>query len=293
MSKPLSLLWLLGGAVGALTSCTIPVPIASRAAWPTEAAGAAPPAAIGSLTGEPQRRRQPASTSRSPRTRGYVTVSTAFGDFEFKDDVLGKDDSRAYMQRIEGGVMTPRGIGGGGEFKVFVPHDDFYERTVSRTEAAQVEFYGYFQADPSAHATDGRFRMPMRIGPYFSNVAAEFTVSGDDTDYSSFGLRAELLPELVLSPPHQDFEASLVGRLSAGTHSTSIDDESTDEVYWSSGYSLGVEVGFRVVIGPISLSTAYIHHTSTVRESDTERNLFIPRLETDFEGVLFSVGASF
>ena len=59
------------------------------------------------------------------------------------------------------------------------------------------------------------------------------------------------------------------------------------------GGSRHMEFGMRMVFGRVSTSASYIYNRHVVRESDIENGLFIPRLETNFEGVQFSLGMSF
>jgi hypothetical protein len=85
----------------------------------------------------------------------------------------------------------------------------------------------------------------------------------------------------------------MFSRLSAGIHLTTIDDEFTDEEYDSEGHTLGFEAGIRLVFDPVSVSASYIFHETTIRQSNTEFGIAIPRLETEFTGVQVSIGVKF
>ena len=220
---------------------------------------------------------------------GFGEFSFGFGGYDFEDDVLGADDSSAYMARVRGAVTTHRGIGGGFDVKFLVPRDNFYEQTINSTDAIQSDFYGHFLVTMAAA---DRFRMPLRIGPYFSQVRAEFEVSSDVTRYDSLGFRVEIEPEVLLFGRGRG-QASAFARFSAGLHDSSIDDESTNRHYHSYGHTLGFESGFRFAIGPMAFSAAYVYHENRIAESDRENGLVIPQLETDFQGVLFGLGGRF
>ncbi len=239
---------------------------------------------------EPQSRRRRVDAPRPERRfSAFGMLSVAGGDYEFRETELGKDESTANMVRLRAAGADEDGLGGGIDVKVFMTGNDFYDNTASVVNLNHSDFFVYLLT----HASSGEVRIPVRIGTYLSAMGAEFeALSAAETEYSSVGIRVEIEPEVVVIED-DEFEASIFSQLSAGIHLTTIDDEFTGGEFESEGHTLGFEVGIRLVLDPVSVSASYIFHETTIRQSSTEFDIVIPRLETEFTGVQVSMGVKF
>ena len=225
---------------------------------------------------------------RRSRFHFYGMFSAAVGDYDFDDDFYGHDDNSANMARLRFGGGDRRGNGGGVDFKFLVPDDDPYENTAVELDTSQFDFFFFFMH----HASASRFRMPLRVGPYLSSVFTELNSNGDDTDYTNIGVRLEIEPEVVLMDTGE-LELSLVTLFSIGGHATFIDDDVSDQEYLSSGGTFNAEAGVRMRIGDIAVGSSFVFNKMTIDQSDPENGVRIPRLETEFTGVQFTVGVRF
>ena len=225
---------------------------------------------------------------RKRRFHFYGMFSGGVGDYDFDDDVYGHDDNTATLARMRFGAGNRHGNGGGVDLKFLFPDDNPYENTAVELDVSQFDMFFFFMHQASA----GRFRMPLRVGPYVSGVNTELNSNGANTDYTNFGVRLEIEPEVVLMDS-EGMGLSVVTLFSLGGHATYIDDDLTNDEYHSSGWTFNAEAGLRMRIGNIAVGSSFIYNEMTIDQSDRENGFRIPRLETEFTGVQFTVGVRF
>ena len=228
------------------------------------------------------------SEEPDPRTRFYALISTALGEYDYDDEGFGLDDTDARMHRFSLGGGNRRGRGAGMDLKVIIPDDDLYRGTAQAADVQNFDLFFFFMS----HTAQGRFRMPLRVGPYLNRVDTDFLGTNQETDYINMGFRVNFDPEVILYES-DEAELSLVSSFSGGLHATFIDDDLTNDEFSSSGTTLGAEFGVRATLGQVQLSTGIIYNTLVVHESDPEGGTRIPRLDTDFTGIQFSLGVRF
>ena len=223
-----------------------------------------------------------------PHTKFYLLLSTAVGEYNYDDEGFGLDDTDARLHRFSLGGGNNHGRGAGIDLKFIVPDDDLYRGTAQAADVQNFDLFLFFMS----HTAQGSFRMPLRIGPYLNRVDTEFLATNQQTDYINMGVRVNFDPEVVLYESHEA-EISLISSFSGGLHMTFIDDDLTNDEFSSSGTTLGAELGVRATLGQIQLSTGIIYNNLIVHESDPGLGTRIPRLDTDFTGIQFSMGVRF
>lgn len=234
----------------------------------------------------PQRRHH---DKRRGRHRSvYALFSYSDGDLELMDRSLGIDENPAELFRFRTGAEGRNGTGGGVDVKYFRPETDLFDGSTQRRDLGHADIHGFV----SGRAGDGRFRVPIRFGPYYNGLFTERTATRQAANYHSIGLRLELAPEFALFRRH-DRELAVFANLSAGAHLTAIDHEATDEEYGSSGTTIGFEPGVRYRSGNLELSASYSAFETNIGQSDPERGVALPRVETEFTGVVFTLGFRF
>lgn len=233
------------------------------------------------------RDRGPAETGRT-----YLLFSWADGDYDYKDG-RGVQDNSARVYRLRTGATNRRGTGGGLDIKFDDVRHDAYSGSVLATGLEQLDIYPFF----TRRLGEGRVHIPLRFGPYYNVLTASRRATGRETYYDNFGLRLEFEPTFNLMQGRKT-TLQIYAALSAGAHVTYIDDELTGENYRSDGTTLGFEPGIRLMRKNLILSASYHVRESTIGESSRERDRNgvarkLPRVETELQGFMFTVGFRF
>lgn len=222
--------------------------------------------------------------------RFYAEMGIGYGDLDHDDDFYGSDEVRARLVRINVGGKTRRGLGLEGELRVLHPMDPIYEGSVDELDLDHVDFWFKFWSG----IEHGDFRMPLRVGPHITGANTDLFGTGQETRYTSMGVRFEVEPELFLTDPYRSpWRTSIFGKLGGGPHFDRIDDDVADEVFHSTGTSFHAEFGTRAVFDGVSLSLSWVFQRYVVDESEPEGALVVPRIEDEFHGLMFTMGVRF
>jgi len=229
--------------------------------------------------------------SREDRhARFRVSVAGVGGELEHVTDGSDLDDETdAGMFRIAFEATSRKGIGGGLRFESTVSDDDlFVDAGFAATEARRANFFLHF----TYRAVAPRFAMPLRIGLMLDGYQLEENVSNNDISYGSLGPYLEVAPEFSLVDG-RNFEWTLYGEFGVGIAATGIDVETDSEDYSSATAFFGAEIGTRLHFGPVEFGLGIVGRWSAMDESDEENNLVVLGHDTEFVGVLLSLGVVF
>src|SRR5262249_39908679 len=142
---------------------------------------------------------------------------------------------------------------------------------------------------------DGRFRLPLRAGPYVHETRLEEDSSDSRIDWSGYGLRADVAPEywFVIE---QAFSFGLSGDLNAGAHYSQIDAKvpSLHEHFDGYGATYGVELGVQALFSRhYSAWLGYIYRSTIEAESNSQNGVVVNRAEVTFNGIGVRFGVRF
>lgn len=211
---------------------------------------------------------------RSRHPRGVVKLSVGELDFEHREfDNLGNmtlgDETSARLAKFE--FEKIRGTTGGGlSFEVISVDEDLHTNTsgITSSDTMAFEFFAHVTIRP----TVGRFRAPIRFGPYIHVLEQETAgTSPDEIDYFSFGIRAEFEPEFDLVRT-KNVAVSVFGGVHgfAGFSRVDYQSSTTDNDFQTSSYGVGFSTGVRLSLRKFHLQAGYVYSKRTFEESDPE-----------------------
>lgn len=237
------------------------------------------------LVGLPLAAQEPDTSARF-----RVHLGLAGGNFEHDTDGSPFDgDTDAGMFRLGFEVTSHRGFGGGVRLEGLATDDDlFVENGFAPAEIGVSSMFGHF----TYRVDTGRFELPLRAGVLLTGYSIADAATEDEDLYFSFGPYLEVAPEFRIVDD-RDFSWSLYCELGAGFGGTAIDLDNDPREYTSTSSFLGAEVGTRFLVGPIELGLGYVNRWWSVDESDPEGLSVVPGFDSDFHGLLFTVGAIF
>jgi len=223
-----------------------------------------------------------------PRFR--IGLSLAAGTFDYHTDGSNLDgDTDAGMFRLQFEGTSAGGIGGGIRLESIASDDDlFADAGFPASEAGNGSVFGHFTYRVEAH----RFAMPIRAGLLLNGLTLKEKVSDLEVTYASIGPYFEIAPEVVLVRGGKT-QWSLYAELGTGFAGTGIDVEGDPNDYSSVTWFAGLELGTRLLLGPIELGLSYVGRWQSMDESDPEGGLVVLPYDSNFQGVLFSLGVVF
>lgn len=230
---------------------------------------------------------------RNPVFTGQVTLGG--GRYEHDIDGGGDDRTRAgyFALMLEGGSRD--GFGGGVRIESVSSDDDLFEGSGTSSQATGVDIAPYFLW----RAVDtGRFRMPVRVGPWINVLQLDEESSDDQVTWVTVGLRAAVAPEVALLT-RRNFALSIASEISLAAGGTAIEVESgnDDQTFDSSAGAFGFELGPRFRWSHFYAGFSYVHRSLSVDESDTENLGGVPTVvrefDNSFDGLVVSFGGGF
>lgn len=225
-----------------------------------------------------------------PDPRFRIGLGFAGGTFDFDTDGSNlEDDESAAMLRVTFEATTARGIGGGARIESVVTDDDlFADAGFAAAEARNGTLFGHFTYRLESH----RFAMPMRAGLLFNGLTLEEEVTGDEVEYASIGPAIEIAPELTLVRSGTT-RWSVFGEMMLGATVTRVEIDGAADDYDSDTGFFGLELGTRVLLGPVELGLSYVGRWQSMDESDEENGTVAFGYDAEFQGVMFNVGVVF
>jgi len=253
---------------------------------------------IGAPEGWPEIRREgvaPAATSPVPPGGGYLPRGQAtlrLGGGRSKMDIDGFPNGETSGGRL--GLMfeyVPDFVGGGVQLTFEGSDDDLFDAGSGvDTSVGSFDLFPHLTLRPHG----GRFRMPVRIGPFLGAHAFEAKESGvtESFDWFAFGVRAEIEPEIDLVRRQNGTGVSLYGRfrIGAGGAVVSVDAVGLDDDFGTSVVSYGLEAGFRFQISRFLIELGYGLDNSNYDESDVEAGNFVRETSFTYRGAFLSMG---
>lgn len=225
-----------------------------------------------------------------PEPRFHVGLGLAAGSFDFKTDGSGLDgDADAGMFRLSFEATTAKGIGGGLRLESVGTDDDLFTGTgFAPSEAANGTLFGHFTYRVEAH----RFAMPLRVGLLLNGLTLTENATDDEVTYASIGPYFEVAPEVVLVRGGKT-QWSVFGEVGVGVAGTAIDVEGDSRDFESTTSFASLELGTRVLIGPIELGLSYVGRWQSMDESDPEGGTVVLGYDAEFQGGMFSFAVVF
>lgn len=229
----------------------------------------------------------------SPCVVAEATV--AFGAYTHRTSGSTLDDKQvATLARLRFEFLAGAGIGLGAAVEGMSSDDDLFENDgFVAQEASMGDAFVYVLFQP---CPDRRIRLPIRVGPYLRGLAIEDASGPDEVVWSSFGVRVEIEPEVVLVSD-ENAEVSVFTGLGIGVHGTIVEVESTtpaiDDRFESDGTTVNFEAGLRGRVLSLAWALSYIYRGVRFDESDPELGLFVRETNADFQGVAFTLGIRF
>lgn len=229
-----------------------------------------------------------AQEEREPRFR--IGLGLAGGSFDYETDGSGLDgDADAGMFRLSFEATTAKGLGGGLRLESVGTDDDLFTGTgFASAEAANGTLFGHFTYRIEAH----RFAMPLRIGLLLNGLTLTENTTDDEVTFASVGPYFEIAPEVVLVRGGKT-QWSLFGEVGVGVAGTAIDIEGDSRDFESTSSFAGLELGTRLLLGPIELGLSYVGRWQSMDESDPEGVDVVLGYDAEFQGGMFSIAVVF
>ena len=219
-----------------------------------------------------------------------IDLAFGGGSLEHRTDqsnLAGEADAGFFRFAFEG--IGDDQVGGGLRLEGISSDDDlFTDAGFAATEARAASMFGHI----TYRLEQGNLVMPIRAGLQLHGYGTEEVVTGDRVDFSSFGPQFELEPELFLAWDEQ-LCWSVYAQLGLGFAATSIDVDTVGNDFESASFFYGFELGTRFYAGHVAFGLGLVVRGQEVAESDDVGAVFIRGIETEFTGLLFSVGAVF
>jgi hypothetical protein len=281
----------LVSALWLAASCTTGTgqPLAAPAAWHEAVAtgGAATGGAVGgagnAVLAAPRQ-------GGGYRPRGHATVR--FGGGRSEMDITGFPAGETSAGRLGLALeFIPDFIGGGVQLTLEGSDDDLFDEGGGvDTSVSSFDLYPHLTLRPHG----GRFRVPVRIGPYLGAHGFESRGPGltENVDWFAFGLRAEVEPEIDLVRRQNGTGISFYGRFRIGGGAAGISAETSavNDDFTTSVLSYGLETGFRFQLSRFLIELGYGFDRSDYDESDVEAENFIRETSFTYRGVFLSMG---
>lgn len=230
---------------------------------------------------------------RDSQPNGKFDVRIAPGTLEFENAEYGKSDTDAVHLGLAFEAVGSF-VGGGVRLGVMGTDEDLFPGN-NDSYATAFELFPHLTLRPS----EGRFRIPIRIGPalHTHTFTAESATFDDEISWYSLGVQAEIEPEIDLIR-HGRSAVSIYGRarVGAGFGVASADTavgSSHDDEYETAASQVGLEAGLRFNAGAFLLEGGYMMAATNYDETDDGDIAGDYLRETDFrfDGVFFAFGA--
>jgi opacity protein-like surface antigen len=143
--------------------------------------------------------------------------------------------------------------------------------------------------------TSDRFRVPLRVGPYFHRVELKEDSSSTKVDWDGYGVRLEASPEVWLLR-RDAFAFGLSGDVSIGAHVTDIDLKSSgfSDSFSGNGYTFGAGIGVAALFGNhVTAELGYVYRLTNEKESDASNGIIVREATQSFRGVVLQLGVRF
>lgn len=238
---------------------------------------------------------EPAAPPREFMSEPFFTAHFTLASGRFDHETRGSnldDRQPAGFARLQVEGISAEGLGAGISVEGLTSDDDLFESdgfTPQEARMSDIFLYVVFQG-----SQQGKFRVPLRVGPYFRRLLLEDQANGDEVDWRNFGVRLEIEPEFII---HHSGYHEWTGFLLAGFgyHGSDVDIESTTvtDSFDSEGSTFSFEAGTRIRLAGFSAGLSYIYRGLFVDQTDRENGLFVREIDSTFNGIAVQFGARF
>lgn len=224
------------------------------------------------------------------RPNFFTEISLGGGSFEHRtkgSDLDDKTSAGYFKLQFEG--FSDMGFGGGIRIEAVGSDDNLFEGTANPlSQAGSGELFLYFGYRPRLE----RWELPMRVGLILHNYGLEENISGDRIDYTSGGIRFEIVPDFALVQ-RQNLRWSLYSALSFGFGSTTVSTDPDTFEADSTTAMFGFDLGTRLRIGLLDLGVGYVYRSQTVDDSEVVGSFYYLGVEQEFSGLQVTLGVVF
>ncbi|GAB4148105.1 MAG: hypothetical protein Fur0037_16390 [Planctomycetota bacterium] len=225
------------------------------------------------------------------RTHFRMGLMLAGGGFEHDTEgsSLADETGGAYFRLAFEGV-SDAGFGGGVRLEGAASDDNLFEGTgFPASQATDGELFAFGSYCMRAR----RFEMPIRAGFFFKDYSLEEQVSGGTVDWTAFGGRVEVEPEVFLIEG-EGFRWGLYTRLSGGGGSGQVDTDPTTIGEADTDMSVfDAEIGTRWRLRHVDFGFGFLYRRASWDQSDPVGPNFYRQADEEFSGFLLSIAARF
>lgn len=240
------------------------------------------------------------ASAAKPRERDpanfYFDVAVGGGTYKHETSgdgglASGDTDGGFAALRFEG--ISNSGIGGGIALEGTGSDDDLMiDAGTPNVDGSTGDVFAYFVGDP---INSDRFRLPLRVGPYFHRLELNDDTTPGTIDWDGVGLRLEAGPEVWLLRRNA-FSLGLTGSVSIGAHVTSIDAEvaGLSDTFDGDGLTFGAGLGIAALFANhVTTQLGYVYRMTRESESDPSNGVFVREATQSFSGVVLQIGGRF
>lgn len=198
--------------------------------------------------------------------------------------------------RLRGEFFGDSGMGAGLSLEGARSDGDLFENRPIETlgHTGDIFLYSVYYLTSMPPAEEP-LRIPLRIGPYYHDLAVENDVSPTRVRWSGLGVRLECEPEYWFLT-REDFSFGVVGGLSGGLHVSDVDlrGGASRTTLNGNGYTLGAEAGVQAGFGHhVTARLGYLFRESIETKSESENRVAVSGASATFSGLELSIGFRF
>jgi hypothetical protein len=134
--------------------------------------------------------------------------------------------------------------------------------------------------------------MPLRFGLFGRQYLLEESATGADLDTTSFGIEVATDPDVALVTT-SDTRFSVFAGVAFGVGASEVETNLASNTWDTSVATFGLDAGLRLRVGVVTLALAYLRRAEAIDESDVEAGTFVRAVDTDFDGLAFTLGFVF
>ena len=233
------------------------------------------------------------SCSTTEREHTRIRADAAFGGGKLKHSTNGSalDDSATAAYFAFGAeVIGRQNLGGGVRFQTVTSDDDLFLGGGAGTPAQAFDSELFLHGTGVLGTEDNSF--PIRFGLFFRNYTLEAQPTGNDINWSSFGPRVEVAPDITLATTNA-LRWSLTSVLGFGAGVTTIDTSPATQEWDTTMVQADLALGTRLQLESLRLDLGWMWRGSRYDESDVTASTTGLEADSTFSGFTFGLGATF
>lgn len=222
-----------------------------------------------------------------------VRTGLAFGAGSLRhrtDGTALDDETDAGYFALGVEAIGDRGLGFGLRFEGIGSDDQMFQGASvgAPSEASDGELFLHGTGDFG----DDAFRFPLRFGLSLRNYSLQENATGAELEWSSFGPRLELSPDLALAQ-NDAVRWSLTGRVGVGFGATLVSQSSAIDDWETAMGMLDLGLGTRLSFGSVAVDLGWLSRYSSYAESDPANSSVVLGADSEFQGLVLGLTATF